>query len=153
MLQFREKLNSNRAVSKTCAVATVAFLIVFGTAIALSQGSTATITGTVTDSQGALVVGAMVTATEVETSGAKSTVADSAGVFTLPGLPVGSYAVEVTKGGFKQFVQRNIVLTVDQTLKLDITLTVGGVDQTIEVTTAPPLVDTTSAEIGRTVEP
>ena len=55
--------------------------------------------------------------------------------------------------GFKKFVQQNLVLTVDQTQALNVTLAVGAESQTVTVTEAPALVDTNSATLGRTVQP
>ena len=60
--------------------------------------------------------------------------------------------MEASAAGFKKYVQQNVVLTVDQTQSLGITLEVGAVTQEVTVTSAPPLVNTSDAELGRTIE-
>ncbi len=131
----------------------VLVLVFCGTRIALSQQITGTIAGTVKDAQGALVTTATVTATNTDTGFTRSAPANAYGEYRVEYLPVGTYTVEVSASGFKKYVQRGIVLTVDRTLTLDIVLAVGAQSQTITVNEAPPLVDTTDAELGRTISP
>jgi hypothetical protein len=120
---------------------------------ASAQQITGTLTGIVSDAQGAVVGGAAVKATSVSTGVSRSAVANAVGEYRIEFLPVGSYVVEVTASGFKKFLQENIVLTVDQTQSLNVVMEVGGQTETVTVTTAPALVNTTTAELGRTVEP
>ena len=118
-----------------------------------AQQITGSIRGTVKDEQGALVAGAAVKATNTGTGLSRSAATDSEGEYHIEYLPVGRYDVEVDALGFKKFVQQNLVLTVDQTQALNITLTIGVQSQTVTVTEAPALVDTNSATLGRTVQP
>src|SRR6202045_1287424 len=118
-----------------------------------AQQITGSISGTVKDNQGALVTNAEIKATNVETGFTRTTKTDNAGVYTIQYLPVGGYTVTVDASGFKKFVQQNLVITVDQTQALNVVLSVGAESQTVEVTTAPPLVNTNTAELGRTVSP
>jgi hypothetical protein len=127
--------------------------ILFGAALACAQQITGSIAGTVKDEQGAMVTTAAIKATNIETDFSRSTTTTGNGEYLIQYLPVGTYVVEVDAAGFKKFVQRNIVLTVDQTLSLNLTLSIGVQSQTVTVTEAPPLVETSSAELGRTVEP
>jgi hypothetical protein len=120
---------------------------------AYTQQITGTIAGTVKDTQGAVVTSASVKATNVDTGLSRSTTTTADGEYLIQYLPVGTYLVEVNAPGFKRFVQENIVLTVDQTHELNLILAVGVESQTVTVTEAPPLVDTSSAELGRTVQP
>ena len=122
-------------------------------AIARGQQITGTIAGTIKDTQGALVVTATVTASNIDTGLARSVAVDSAGEYQIPYLPIGTYIVEVNAQGFKKFVQKNLTLTVDQTQTLNVVLEIGAQSQTVTVTEAPPLVETSTAELGRTVEP
>jgi Carboxypeptidase regulatory-like domain/TonB dependent receptor len=117
------------------------------------QEITGTIAGTVKDEQGAVITSATVKATNVETRLSRSTIVTSDGTYVIQYLPVGTYTVEVNASGFKRFVQENVVLTVDQTQLLNVVLAVGIQTQTVTVTEAPPLVETNSAELGRTVSP
>jgi len=120
---------------------------------ARAQQITGTITGTVKDTQGAVVTSASVKATNVDTGLSRSSATTADGAYLIQYLPVGTYLVEVNAAGFKRFVQENLVLNVDQTRELDLILAVGIQSQTVTVIEAPPLVETRSAELGRTVEP
>jgi hypothetical protein len=128
-------------------------LLLCGGLNAYGQQITGTIAGTVKDEQGAVITSATVKATNVETRLSRSTTVTSDGTYVIQYLPVGTYTVEVNASGFKRFVQENVVLTVDQTQALNVTLAVGIQTQTVTVMEAPPLVETNSAELGRTVSP
>ncbi len=130
------------------------FALVFLLGVAAhAQQITGAIAGTVTDQQGAFVPNATVKATNSATGYSRSVVSDAGGTYNLQYLPVGSYTVEVTSPGFKKFVQQNLEITVDQTQALPVALAIGTVDETVMVTTAPPLVNTTSETLGRTISP
>jgi len=118
-----------------------------------AQQITGSVAGTIRDEQGALIANADVRATNVATGFTRSAKTDSTGIYNIQYLPVGGYTVAAEAPGFKKFVQQNIVIAVDQTQALNITLTVGTESQTVEVTTAPPLVNTNTSELGRTVSP
>ena len=127
-------------------------LILGGTLAASGQRITGSIVGTVEDQQGAVVNTASVKATNTDTGFTRSVMANGYGEFRVDYLPVGNYTVEVTAPNFKKFVQKNLLLTVDQTLTLGVSLEVGTESQTVTVTEAPPLVNTSDAELGRTIE-
>src|ERR1700690_2779798 len=118
-----------------------------------AQQITGSIAGTVKDERGAVLPGASVKATNVDTAFSRVTTTANDGAYRIEYLPVGTYTVEVDTPGFQKFVQQNIVLAVDQTQALNVTLAVGASSQTVTVTSAPALVDTTSATLGRTVQP
>jgi hypothetical protein len=118
-----------------------------------AQQITGSIAGTVKDEQGALVNTATVKATNVETGLSRSTSVDGEGAYHIQYLPTGKYSVEVNAPGFKKFVQQNLVINVDRTQALEVILAVGVQSQTVTVSEAPPLVDTSTAELGRTVQP
>jgi hypothetical protein len=118
-----------------------------------AQQITGSIAGTVKDERGAVLPGASVKATNVDTAFSRVATTANDGAYRIEYLPVGSYNVEVEMPGFQKFVQQNIVLAVDQTQALNITLAVGASSETVTVTTAPALVDTSSATLGRTVQP
>src|SRR5580658_4687452 len=117
-----------------------------------AQQTTGSIVGTVKDQAGAMVNAATVKATNVETGFSRSAPTNGYGEYRIDYLPVGKYTVELESAGFRRFVQENIVLNVDQTQTVEITLTVGASTETVEVTTAPPQVNTSDAVLGRTVE-
>jgi len=92
-----------------------------------------TITGTVLDKGGALIPGANVTLTQEETGFVFKAVSNDSGNFTFNGLNVGTYDLKATAKGFDAFVTKGIAVNVSQTARVDATLTVGSVDQTITV--------------------
>jgi len=120
--------------------------------LAFAQITTTTVVGTVTDNTGAAVVGATVTVTNVETNLVRTTKTDAEGGYRVEFLPVGSYKLEATANGFKSYLQQGIVLTVNQVARLDMKLSVGSTSETVTVTESTPLVNTSNAEIGRTIE-
>jgi hypothetical protein len=128
------------------------FVLCVGTG-ALAQKITGTIGGTVKDEQGASITTATVKATNTETGLNRSASINSDGIYTIHDLPIGHYTVQVDAAGFKKFLQKNIVIAVDQQQTLNVVLSVGEQTETITVTEMPPLVDTSTAVIGRTVSP
>lgn len=117
-----------------------------------AQQITGTIAGTVKDAQGAVLPGAAVKATNVNTGFSRSVTTGGDGQYRIEYLPVGTYTVDVAMRGFKKFVQENVVLAVDQTQALSITLQIGVQTETVTVTEAPSLIDTNTAVLGRTVD-
>ncbi len=122
------------------------------TATALAQISTATVTGVVRDSAGALVPGAKVVLTQTQTNAQAQTVSNDRGNFSLPALAVGPYTMSVQATGFSNYSRTNIVLTVGQVANFDIQLTVGATTQTITVSTGAPLINPTEPTISDTVD-
>jgi hypothetical protein len=118
----------------------------------IAQQITASITGTVRDAQGAVVPAATVQAINRETGFSRNASSGADGAFLIQYLPVGPYNVEVSAAGFSKFVQENIVLTVDQIQTVNVTLAVGNQVETVTVTGSAPLVNTSTAELGRTVQ-
>src|SRR5213593_3526606 len=121
------------------------------TTSALAQTPTGTILGGVKDTQGGVVPGATVTATNLGTQYSRSAVTDGAGEYALRLLPVGNYKVEVTIPGFKNFSQTGIVLEVGRNARVDATIELGDVSESVTVAGDSPLVDTASASLARTV--
>src|SRR6266511_2466264 len=118
---------------------------------ALAQTPTGTILGSVKDGQGAVVPGATVTATNLGTQFTRNTVTDGAGEYALRLLPLGNYAVVVTLPGCKNYSQTGIVLEVGRNARVDATIELGAVSETVSVVGDSPLVDTASAALARTV--
>ena len=119
--------------------------------IASAQVTTGTILGTVRDSTGANVSGARVTITEVNKGTAQTVTTDAAGDYTAPYLTPGLYQIAVEQSGFKRQISSNIPLEVDQRARMDFTLAIGQVSETIEVTAAAPLVRSESSELGEVI--
>ncbi|HMD19741.1 MAG TPA: carboxypeptidase-like regulatory domain-containing protein, partial [Alloacidobacterium sp.] len=92
------------------------------------------ISGTVTDNNGAVVPNAHMTLTATSTGVQLSTDTNSNGVYIFPGLNVGTYDLSATASGFGTYVQKGLAVNVSQTLRADVSLTVGSVQQTVTVT-------------------
>ena len=110
--------------------------------------STGAIVGTVTDPSGAVIPGAKVTATRVDTGVSQSTVTGGTGNYTIPNLVVGTYNVSAEGQGFKSGSATGITLDVSQTRQVDFKLAVTGVESTVEVDATPPLLNTTDGMLG-----
>lgn len=130
----------------------VALLMFSSFVAAYAQQITGTIVGTVKDPTGALVNTAMIKATNVDTGFSRSVKTNSYGEYRIDYLPVGKYTVATTAPSFQRSLQENIDLTVDQTLTLEVALSAGAASETVTITTAPPLINTSTADLGRTIE-
>jgi hypothetical protein len=115
-------------------------------------GVTASISGTVMDASGLAIVGATVTATNVETSVASTQQANGQGYYSFQSLPLGKYSIEVSQKGFKGYRQTGIVLDVNATLVVDVTLQVGQSTERVEVTSEALHVETSSTQMGDVIE-
>jgi hypothetical protein len=117
-----------------------------------SQVVSATLTGTVTDSSGATVPQATVTATETTTGITRSTVTSAEGVYSLPFLNPGTYRVDIEKSGFKKFSRDNVALGVSTVGRVDSVLETGSLQETIVVTGEAALLQAENAEVARNFE-
>src|SRR6202165_4579706 len=135
------------------AVLTFVILIIgiLGSAQAYAQVAGASITGTVKDSSGAIIPNAQVSITDVATGVVRNVSTDAAGLYSAPNLLPGTYEVRVTATGFSTAIQKGITLTVGTQQSLPITLQVGQVSQTVEVTTEAPTVELTSSTLSAQV--
>ncbi len=126
-------------------------LLLLGAGAARAQVTTSSIVGTVSDSTGALVPDANVTVTDIDRNQTKTTVSNSAGEFRIDFLLVGNYSVSVSANGFKKFVEGGITLNAGDPFTVKVELVTGATTESVEVTSAVPLVNTTNAEVGTTV--
>lgn len=129
-------------------------LIAIGLVLAVAlpmwgQGAVGTLNGTVLDSTGAVVPGAAVLATNNETGVETRATTTSAGAYTLPYLPQGTYTIRVTAAGFRTAAAENVTLRAAQTLTVNITLEIGQVSEQVTVSAAPPLLEAGTAEMGQ----
>lgn len=133
--------------------AAFAIVLLFGLAALPARGQAfGTISGTVTDPSGAVVAGAKVTATETETSFSRDVVTDSKGQYVIPNLRPTQYSLTVEAPGFRTFVQKGVTLLANQAATVDLKLAVGSQAQTVVVSEAPPLVNTTTQTLSDVVE-
>ncbi len=119
---------------------------------AWAQEVTAGITGKVTDPSGAGIAGAMVTATDVDRGTTLKTDTNADGIYNLPRVPPGTYEVRVEATGFETAVRPAFQLVLNQTARVDFPMTIGQVTQNLEVTAAPPLLQTDTTQVGAVME-
>jgi hypothetical protein len=117
-----------------------------------AQLTTTTINGRVTDANGGTIASAQVTVTNTDTNLSRVAQTSAEGEFSIDFLPVGNYRVEITAQSFKRFVRAGVVLEVNVPSRVDAVLQLGDINQTVTVSESVPLVNTTSPELGRTIE-
>jgi hypothetical protein len=128
----------------------IAVLLPFGAKAQLA--GTGTIEGTVTDSTGAVVVGAQVSAVSLATGARTDRLTTKSGLYSLAPLDAGDYTVTISARGFEKLVRENIHVDGLQVLALNVTLQVGAASQTITVSEEPPPLETSNATLGATLE-
>ena len=121
------------------------------TLFAWGQSDRGSITGAVTDAAGSSIPGASVTATNEGTGAQNHTVTTGAGEYTIPELPAGVYSVTVESPGFTKLVHSGITVSVNLTIRVDMTLNVGAATTTVNVTSDAPLLKTENPENNITV--
>src|SRR5438094_4287675 len=147
-MQFLKK-SSVRCLWIGATLVALMFLLIVPSSFA--QIVNASLTGTVTDPTGAAAPDATVTATETATGQATKTTTDPTGNYNLPSLAPGTYTVTVEKTGFKSTVLTGITLLVDQKAVVNALLQVGDVTTTVEVNSAAPIVETSTASVGTVI--
>lgn len=127
-------------------------VFLFSCSMLLGQVERAAIVGNITDKSGASMVGVNVLVTNEATNTSTRLVSDESGGYTAVNLIPGSYSITASHSGFRPILFKNFVLQVGQTARLDISLEVGSIEQSVEVTAAIPLLQTESASVGQVIE-
>ena len=129
-------------------------ILIFGLAgsMARAQDATGRVIGNVTDPSGSAITGAKVTVTNTGTTIAQTTTTDGSGYYQVLSLPIGYYQVKVEAQGFRQHVFEHEKLEINQSLRLDVKLSIGQTSETVEVTSQATNVETVSETIGSSVE-
>src|ERR1700722_554238 len=127
---------------------TAAFLVC---APLFSQGNQGRISGTITDQSGGVIAGASITVKDVERGVTRTLTTVDSGEYNAPNLLPGRYTVRAEAKGFKVVERENILLEVGKEIRVDIPLQAGEVSQTITITEAAPMVETTNATLGGTL--
>lgn len=129
------------------------FLCLLAPAPALAQtGNTGALTGSVTDSNGAVVAGVQITVTNEATGEARTVVSQSNGSYGIPQLLPGSYRLEFSRSGFKVAEKKGLPINVTETARFDVQLVVGTVQETVTVTVEEALLQTESSALGRVTD-
>jgi hypothetical protein len=129
-----------------------AVLLLLTCATAFAQQTTGVITGRITDEQGAAIPGVTVTAKSAATGFTRSEVSDSEGLFRLTALPIGIYDVTAELQGFATLSKKDVAVNIGQTQSVDFPLKVAQLAETVNVTGASPLIETTASSVGAVVD-
>jgi Carboxypeptidase regulatory-like domain len=140
------------AICKAVFLAAIALPITTPIDLMAQTAGEGTISGTVTDATGAIVPNARIIATNVATNIATERTSSSAGLFTIAPLPPGTYTLRVEAKGFRALVQDNLAVNALAVLGINPVLTIGEATETVVVTSAPPVLDTSTATLGLVME-
>jgi hypothetical protein len=133
------------------ALLAVALTLAAGTNV-WGQEVTASITGTVTDPSGGAVAGATVSAKDVARGTVTTATTSSDGTFFITRIPIGTYDVRIESAGFQTALQPGIVLVLNQTARLEIQLKVGLKTEIVEVSAAPPVLQTDTTQVSTIID-
>ncbi len=133
-------------------VCSVLGLLVVVSTVMWGQSTGGAIQGTVVDPSGAVLSGATVTARNQGTGVTTTATTTSAGVYALPNLPPGSYAVTAQATGMKKYVQEGITVSTNSTVGLDLQLQLGSATETVTVTSDATQLETETSDVGSTVQ-
>jgi hypothetical protein len=142
-----EKFGRMFFLSKCCGLA----LLFISSHLLIAQAGRGAISGLVTDSTGAIIPGASVTAKDTATGSQLVTKSTASGLYSFISLSPSRYEISVSAQGFDTLLQKNVVVTLDQTTTINLSLKVGSVAQVVTVTEAPELVDTSNSTVGQLI--
>jgi Carboxypeptidase regulatory-like domain len=148
MLFFPKESNMKKLLSLTILAIVTLFASAAQAQNAISTGS---ISGQVTDTSGALVLGATVTAENVAAGIKLNTKTNGAGFYTLPSLPVGAYNIAVSQAGFKTTNINDVVVQVGQNTSENVALQVGDLTQSVTIAAEAPLLRATESTVSTVV--
>lgn len=149
---MKTTLNRELAVKVLAHLFLSCFAFVWGAQFGTAQTFRGSILGTVLDQSQAAVPGAKVTVKNPATGLVRVTATGDAGTYAVPELPVGDYTVTVEKQGFSTVTQANVHVDVSSEQRVDVTLSPGAVQTTVEVTAEVPMIATTTNTMGGTIE-
>src|SRR5881628_2907217 len=129
----------------------ILFMVFLGVVPAVAQ-TQASISGVIHDPTGAVIPGVTVTVTNPATNFVRTAISNEAGVYNFPSLQPGRYNIKVELPGFRTIEQNGVELQIQQSARLDFTLQVGEVSQTVEVSGTAALIATENATVGTVIE-
>jgi hypothetical protein len=136
---------------RTCFVVSLvvcAVLMACQPPMVMAQLTTGGIVGTVSDASGSRMPGVTVVLTHLATSTSNTTTTDASGEYSFTAVKIGTYSISFQREGFQRGLQSNVDLGIGQVMRVDFGLKVGSVSQTVEVTDAPPLLQTETSSLG-----
>ena len=130
------------------------FAAVFGCVapLAFAQSVGASLNGQVTDSTGAAIPGATITATNLGTGLKVTATSSDQGSYRIAPLPPGAYSLSVQEAGFEAYLQQGITINVDTPATQNVILKAGNVQDTVNVTADAQLLNTTNGSLGQTID-
>ena len=135
-----------------CGMAAMLTALLAMPTLASAQAVTGTLLGNITDSSGAAVPGATVTAIETQTNINRTTVSNETGHYIFSSLKNGTYTVEAEVQGFRKVIRQNVRVDVNTTMRVDLTLELGQVTEAVTVSAETPLLQTDRTDTGRLLE-
>ena len=132
-------------------VAALVFILLTSFTLGQAQSTNASLAGRITDPANALIVDAKVAAISAETNLRYEKLTNGSGEYHLANLPPNSYRLEIEKPGFKKLIKPNVILHVQDALRIDLQLTLGDVSETVMVESGAPLVNTESAMVSTVI--
>lgn len=148
ILRRRHKRQASGTLTFMCMLA----LIIGVAGRACGQATTGTISGRITDPQGAVVPGATVRVVNADTNVAKTAQTNASGEYAFPFLSPGTYSVVVRKTGFQESIKNGIILHIQEAVAQNFVLALGSVSQSVQVTSAAPVMQTESASVGQVID-
>jgi hypothetical protein len=145
-------MNCYRWAKRPPLLLAIAAVLLLVPGIAEAQVASGKVVGAVRDPSGAAVAGAKIVVTSVDTNVSHTVVTNSAGEYTVPELLPGTYTVLAEGQGFKKAAQAPFKLDVNQVVRVDFTLTVGSINETVTVTAAEPLVESETSSLGQVID-
>src|SRR5215470_9092747 len=117
-----------------------------------AQTPSGEISGVISDSNGSVVAGVRITLTNLATNAVREVQSNDSGLYTIPALPPGVYTLKVEKAGFRAVERRNLEVLVGSANRIDVTLDVGEMTNTVEIAGGAPVLQSENASIGTVIE-
>ena len=140
------------SVSLACMLLAAVVLVLAVPHSGMAQVLYGSIIGDLKDSTGASLPGANIVITNKGTGLTRETVSDATGHYNLPDLPAGTYTIKVSQQGFKAFEQTAVTVSANGVSRVDVTLEVGNIGETVTVNAEPPKLQTDTAEVHENLE-
>lgn len=150
-LRIGQPGSGSGALGEVMKLVAIAAAILWGSVSVIGQTFSANLTGIVTDPGGGVVPGAEATLKNSDTGEIRKAVTDAQGRYTFSQIAPATYSLSVTQPGFRTYLQNGIIVTANQSMSLDVSMAVGAVNESIEVTGAAPILDTQTSNESSTL--
>ena len=144
-------MGNKKAIAALFSGIILVLAILTTTSALLAQAGRGAISGAVTDASGAIIPGATVTATDTATGSRLTATTTAGGIYSFVSLSPGRYEVSASQTGFETTIRKGVVVTVDQSTTVNISMKVGSVNEVVTVNETSSLVDTTNSTVGQLI--